>query len=116
VNKDGECFKVYDSEEDWMKAASARPGALPLVSDVVLDVCLASAVIGLEGASPVAAVDGGHQWLEDLEVDAADGHPDGVQVPSDDPGAWEESAWFDELYNELDHQIGYTMSIEFLVN
>jgi hypothetical protein len=88
---------------------------LPQLSDVVLDVSLAGAVVRLESVLPVAAIDWGHEREDHLEVDAAESHPHGVEVPSNDPGWGEESTWFDELYIKLDHQIGYTMSIEFFV-
>jgi hypothetical protein len=61
-------------------------------SDIVLDVALAGGGARLELGLPVASVDGGHQGHEDLEVEAAQAHPQGVKVPSDDPGGGQESA------------------------
>lgn len=61
-------------------------------SDIGLDVGLALGGSSEVGGPPVAALDGGEQGEEDLEVEAAESHPHGVEVPADDPGGGEEAA------------------------
>lgn len=51
----------------------------------------------LEGGSPVAALDGLDEGEDDLEPEAAETHPDVVEVPAEDPGGGEETRRFDEL-------------------
>ncbi len=66
-------------------------------SDEGLDVGLALVEATLEGGSPVAALNSLNEGEDALEPDAAEAHPEGVEVPAEDPGGWEDAWWFNEL-------------------
>ena len=59
-------------------------------SDEGLDVVLADGVVG-EGVSPVLAGKGIEEGAEVVVEEAAEAHPEGVEVVSDDPGGGEEA-------------------------
>ena len=65
-------------------------------SDEGLNVVHAGGVIG-EGVSVVLATESLEEGAEDLVEEAAEAHPEVVEVPADDPGCGEESWWFNEL-------------------
>ena len=62
-----------------------------------LDVVHADGVIG-EGVSVVLATESLEERAEVLVEEAAEAHPEVVEVPSDNPGGGEEAWWFNELY------------------
>jgi len=84
-------------------------------SDVVLDVSLALSDTALVGCSPVTALNWGDHGKDGLEVETAEAHPHGVEVPSDDPSGGEESWRFNELYNnhEVRTQTIFELDIPF---
>ena len=60
-------------------------------SDEGLDVSLALVSAALVDGSPVLALDGGDEGEDALEPDAAEAHPEGVEVPAEHPGGGKES-------------------------
>ena len=60
-------------------------------SDEVLDVGVALGDTTLVGGSPVAALNGCDEGEDALEPDAAEAHPEGVEVPAEHPGGGDES-------------------------
>lgn len=68
-------------------------------SDEVLNVAVADVDTLLVGGSPGDTVCNGLDEGEDvLEPEAAETHPDGVEVPSEHPGVGDKTSRFDELY------------------
>ena len=65
--------------------------ALPACSDEVLDVSLALVNAGLVDGSPVAALNSLDEGEDTLEPEAAEAHPEGVEVPAEHPGGRKES-------------------------
>ena len=65
-------------------------------SDEGLNVVHAGGVIG-EGVSVVLATESLEEGAEDLVEEAAEAHPQLVEVPADNPGGGEESRRFNEL-------------------
>ena len=60
-------------------------------SDEVLDVGLALVHATLVDGSPVVVLDGGDEGEDSGEPHAAEAHPDGVEVPAEDPGGGEDA-------------------------
>lgn len=66
------------------------------LSDEGLDVVLADGVV-VEGVSPVLSAEGVEEGAEALVEEAAEVHPQVVEVVSNDPGGGEEARWFNQL-------------------
>lgn len=60
-------------------------------SDEVLDVGVALVDAGLVGCSPVTALNSLDEGEDELEPEAAETHPDVVEVPAEHPGGGEET-------------------------
>ncbi len=59
-------------------------------SDEGLDVVLADGVVG-KGVSPVLSTEGIEEGAEVVVEEAAEAHPEGVEVVTDDPGGGKEA-------------------------
>ena len=73
-------------------------------SDEVLNVGVAGVDTLLVGCSPVSVLDGLNEGEDVLEPEAAETHPDGVEVPSEDPGVGDKTSRFDELYELREYE------------
>lgn len=69
-------------------------------SNEVLDVWVALSDTSLVSGSPVTALDRRDEREDYLEPDAADAHPEVVEVPAEYPGGGDETSWFNELHNK----------------
>ena len=58
----------------------------PCSSDEWLDVGLALVHAALVDGSPVVVLDGGDEGEDAGEPETAEAHPEGVEVPAEDPG------------------------------
>ena len=57
----------------------------------------------MEGVSPVLVAEGLEEGAEGVVEEAAEAHPEGVEVPSDNPGGGQEARRFNELYKYVRH-------------
>ncbi len=57
----------------------------------------------MEGVSPVLVAKGLEEGAEGVVEEAAEAHPEVVEVPSDNPGGGEEARRFNELYKIIIH-------------
>ena len=65
-----------------------------------LNVALALSVV-VKSEPPVLVAEGLEEGADGLVEEAAEAHPEVVEVPSDHPGGGKESRRFNELYKEL---------------